>query len=747
MIDGITYFRKSSPYVGDVTKNCGLDGYEVDNNFFVLEGRDAKTVQVIGNDIVITLLNGDSLRAVDAFKDVEVLKHSTISNIDFDKEKGILKVTKDGEVINIGGFSTILNTGVTVAVNDTLHGTGIPSDPVGLASPQRTGQYRPVNKFLSVVDGDKLPCDCKKIKIGERYVTKEAISDYGYLYNYNAIQKIACDLAATNSPWRIPTKEDWDSMLNAVEPCHGDRNHSSVTANRYLGRWSGKLLKSTDLWKHKGSTETCGCGAHNTCIDYGEDEGCNNHHNCNCQNNNPCEEPYCGKRTECHCDETNFNTDGLDAFGFRVTPAGYAVDCNNYVFFGERAFFWSATNSKCENVYAKRFEFNKNSVYQNIIDSQNYLSLRLVKDYTGNNYHENEEILSEFYPTVLMPSLDNGKSIWTSINVSFKGQCGCYIKPNLGKDLSSSIHYYVNEWNGKRWLRNELREGDSVVIINAPNDKKDVEYRVVGSDFIDVPEMTYDEVINNVQPKLDALENKINDEISRSTQKDDEISNTIDNELRPSIKKNSEDIATVNDNLVKAIVNINKSIETVNNALVVETEERKAADGVLGEKIEENKTNLENEITRSTEKDREHDAKDKELEESIRNNHNESDSRYHELTEKVNANKESIDNLNIKTDKTNEDLKNTNKVLSDFGKETGKAFEQLNKVIYDGFNTINGGIATEIKERKDADDEIRGTILTEEGTKFDTTNGILTLKSKDATNDIKVQFEMNFGEF
>ena len=85
--------------------------------------------------------------------------------------------------------------------------------------------------------------------------------------------------------------------------------------------------------------------------------------------------------------------------------------------------------------------------------------------------------------------------------------------------------------------------------------------------------------------------------------------------------------------------------------------------------------------------------------------------------------------------------------MSDFGKETGKAFEQLNKVIYDGFNTINGGIATEIKERKDADDEIRGTILTEEGTKFDTTNGILTLKSKDATNDIKVQFEMNFGEF
>ena len=67
MINGITYFRKNSPYVGDVTKNCGLDGYEVDNNFFVLEGRDVKSLQVIGNDIVITLLNGDSFRATSKY--------------------------------------------------------------------------------------------------------------------------------------------------------------------------------------------------------------------------------------------------------------------------------------------------------------------------------------------------------------------------------------------------------------------------------------------------------------------------------------------------------------------------------------------------------------------------------------------------------------------------------------------------------------------------------------------------------
>ena len=70
MIDGITYFRQNSPYTGDITKNCALDGVEVDNNFFVLEGRDIKTLRVEGSDIVVELQNGKVMRSVDALKDV-----------------------------------------------------------------------------------------------------------------------------------------------------------------------------------------------------------------------------------------------------------------------------------------------------------------------------------------------------------------------------------------------------------------------------------------------------------------------------------------------------------------------------------------------------------------------------------------------------------------------------------------------------------------------------------------------------
>ena len=86
------------------------------------------------------------------------------------------------------------------------------------------------------------------------------------------------------------------------------------------------------------------------------------------------------------------------------------------------------------------------------------------------------------------------------------------------------------------------------------------------------------------------------------------------------------------------------------------------------------------------------------------------------------------------------------------------AIKTVNDNLVDAVNTINGGIATEIQERKDADvaekeariatdEEIKATILTEEGTSFDTNSGVLTLKSKGGTNDIKVQFSMNFGEF
>ena len=779
MIDGITYFRKNSPYPGDVTKNCALDGVEVDNNFFVLEGRDIKTLRVEGSDIVVELQNGKVMRSVDALKDVTDLKHTAVSELEFDKESGVLKFVRNGEQVAITGFATESksepSTVVTVAVDDSLKGNGLTATPISISPIFKTGQYEPVKKIISVVDGDSIPT-CETLAVGDRYLTKEYVSVYGMLYNYNAVKKIACDLDKANSPWRIPTKEDWDDMLNAVEPCPKNKNHNSATSNKYLGAWAGKLLKSTDLWLHSTTIDTCG---NDTCINY-DAVSCGN---CN----NACESIYCGKvcDNECRCrdcgncdngcgccDCGNCDNRGLDTFGFHIVPAGYADDGRNFVFFGERAYFWTATNSNCENVYVKRFEYNRNSVYQNIIAGQNYLSLRLVKDYNGHNYHESEKILSDQYPTVMMPSVKNGHSIWTSVNVSLG--CGCgRIEPNNGLALAHTTKFYLNEWDGKEWLRNELKDGESVVIKKAPNGQTNAEYRLSDGKLINVGQITYEAVINDINPKLDELGTKIDNEINRSIAKDTMIEDTINNELRPNITKNSNDIATVNTNLVSAIGNINEAIKTVNDNLVdavntinggiaTEIQERKDAD-------KEIKDSLDQEIERATTKDNElataideekqaREAKDADLENKIGQQQTVSNERYQELKGLINTNKDSIDNLSTDLDATKTDLNNTKQVLTDFGKETAKAFEQINQVITDGFNTINGGIATEIQERKDADatekeariatdEEIKATILTEEGTSFDTNSGVLTLKSKGGTNDIKVQFSMNFGEF
>ena len=45
------------------------------------------------------------------------------------------------------------------------------------------------------------------------------------------------------------------------------------------------------------------------------------------------------------------------------------------------------------------------------------------------------------------------------------------------------------------------------------------------------------------------------------------------------------------------------------------------------------------------------------------------------------------------------------------------------------------------------DTELEGMMLTQEGTEFNKDTGILTLKSKDGTNNIDVQFNFNFGTF
>ena len=724
-MNAITYFKLNSPYPGDITKNCALTGSEVDNNFFTLEGRDVKSVELKEGKIVVNLMNGDKLTTDNITEDC--VKGLTI---DFDEVNGILTVTQNGITQTITGFATNYNVGDAISVDGTLVGNGLSKSPVGISPVTKTGQYRPVKRIVRIVDGEKLP-HVPFVFPGDRYLTVENINDYGYLYNYEGLKKIACRLKETGSQWRIPTKQDWDDMLNAVEPCEEFRNHTDARTNKFLGKFAGKFLKSKEYWKKDDcySCDPCADNGEHTCIDYSD---CSEE--CACGRPIPCHPDYCGEYGHCHHKHKK-TAAGLDKYGFRVVPAGYANEAKDYMYFKERAYFWTATNHEYRDAYVKAFAYNKSNVLQDIVASDNYMSVRLVKNFNGDNFNEREDILGDSYSTVLMPSVEHGKAIWTSVNISL-ADCGCdccckYVLPNDGQGMEYSKKYFINEWTGKDWLRKELADGESVVVINevvtveetdtpttdngchchnghsCHNDEKEptyntnyTEYRVVKGELVDVARLIYDNVMTVVQPQLDELHTSVEDlsekletEITRSTQKDAEHDNEI-HILQDRMDAAEENIQTLRTDLDAEITRSTQKDAELEQAIADEAAAREAKDTELEQAIAEEAAARE--------------AKDAELEQAIADEAAAREAKDEELEQSI-------------------------------------ADEAAAREAKDA--ELEQAIAEEAAAREAKDAELEGMMLIQEGTEFDKDSGILTLKSKEGTNDIEVQFNFNFGTF
>ena len=740
-MNGITYYRLKSDYPGDYTKNCALNGTEVDNNFYVLEGRDVKSISVNGKDIIVTLMNGDNISATGVldFAKADDIKSSVI-NAEFDKLNGVLILTSiDGTIQHIEGFATNENTDFSVSTDNTLCGDGLRNAPLGVAPSAKTGQFKTVKSIINVAEGGALPV-CGNI-LGDRYVTCEDISDYGYLYDYKAVREIACELK--NTGWRIPTKADWDDLLNAVEPCECDKTHESATKNKFLGKWAGKLLKSKTMWRNCDCSGDCGC-----CND---ECNCTNNSNCGCENDCTCGQDTCfdysddpcvgTKESESNCKcESNCQGDhqGLDAFGFRVTPAGYADDGCNFGYFKERSAFWTATTDQDNTkAYIKRFQYNQDGVYQDVIPSNYHLSLRLVKDYNGKNYFDVEEIMDMEYPTLLLPSISKGKSIWTSCNFACGNASLCPMLPNNGQGLTYTRHYFINEWNGFKWVRNEMKQGDTVTVAKAPKGKTMVEYRVIGNDFISVNEMIYNDVMKDVTVITDSLEEKLTERIElveKSIENEREERLEVERQLWEGIAEEASSREEIDTQQWAAIENESTTRQSedakIYEALAQEVNDRQSEDGKLYEALAQEVTD------RQSEDGKLYEALAQEV-----NDRQSEDAKIYEALAQETEDRISVDNQQWTVINTEiEERKTVDEALqSSIEAETATREEEDAK--------LQTAIDTESEERKSKDEEIEGKTLTEEGTEFDPNSGELTLKSAAGTNDIKVQFSFNFGEF
>ena len=229
MAEKITYYGTPETIYDenvDFVKGTSLTGSEVDMNFNTLEGRGIKKISLDGNNLVVTFINGNeatcSMAGVSAIRSLA---------FEYDREHGTLLVFVNGHEhpIPIEGFISENEfrefKELGVLTDGTIVGNGTQSHPLALSPMFRTGMLKPVNSYV-----ESLP---ETPGTGERYVNAENIDAYGALYSYKGVLNIMEHLEGTG--WHVATKEDWDDMLNALEPELADRNHHLHECNEYLG--------------------------------------------------------------------------------------------------------------------------------------------------------------------------------------------------------------------------------------------------------------------------------------------------------------------------------------------------------------------------------------------------------------------------------------------------------------------------------------------------------------------------------
>lgn len=579
---GLYFYKLVSPYSEDVTKNCRLTVNEIDGNFLNLKDEDIKSAEFDCEAKVLTLTrnNGETLQA-----DMSCAWQGLTSKFDvtFDDSgctgSGVLKFTwdEDGETYEstITGLVTKDNIGnyvMTEAITDgTIIGNGRDGNPLSLNPIEQTGHYKPVIDLKDMTNGESLPTNNE---LGDRYLTLEKIDDYGHLYNIDGVKELEAKLS---NGWRIPTKADWDNMLNAIEPC-AYRNHQSHDCHVELGKIAGKELKTANDWPFDPATS-----AVTDDTKYLFDEVV------------PSEKPI--------------NTKGTNKYGFSVLPGGFAYEKGGEIQkFGMNASFWTSTQTTdaSSDYYAKTFMYNKAGVWQSAECPFGYRSVRLVKDYDGSNARESAYIGGKYYEEVLLPSMNSEHkfAIWTKTNVDIEVSSQNQIKYSDYNDNDDSYDtkshnvYVINEWNGEDWERKIMPEG-GVIVINHDqcrdlNGKQfqhnaDTEFRLVEGELKATDELVFDKVWEKIGAIILDINNKISAETEARIATDEALSGDIET-LSGAIETLSGVIETEREEQIDTDNTLSGAITDVSNALDAEIVRAKTAESGLSDAIKAEET-------------------------------------------------------------------------------------------------------------------------------------------------------------
>ena len=481
---GLYFYKLNSPYSEDVTKNCKLTINEIDSNFLSLKDEDIASAEFDkkSKSLVLTKNNGEQLivNLSDVTYDLNVETSCSADEgasitISYDGADGNKTVTFD-HIVTVDNLRSVIGSDLLTKVitDGTLKGDGTISSPLGLSGTEKSGMIAPVKGRLDLTKGGKLP---EVAKLGTRYITIEYVNDYGYLYNGEALAKITESLEKEGKGWRVPTKADFDVLLNSIEPCDY-QNHNSAKCHIDLGLIAGKYLKTECGWLGEPDCE---------CTSTAPMTGCSVQEQVSSEDTDYVE----GEQNIEITDEPNLNLEsyqGVDKYGMAILPSGNAIlDAFNRPqanYFKEKTFFWTSTHVHGDidqDVYVKVFDWNKTTVSQAAECPSPYYSVRLVKDYDGSNYFDSEYIDGVLYKTILFPK---SRQVWLATNYAKNEGFETSGVPmmtavNNGEVLEKSKALFVNEWNGEYWEKRALNEGETVVVENPCFDSEGDQVRTV----------------------------------------------------------------------------------------------------------------------------------------------------------------------------------------------------------------------------------------------------------------------------